>query len=84
MPSPHDRTRTAVFRRWLRTIDDDLDQASAITGIGLRTLQRMRSGSQPPPVRLLDQLATHAAEAGHPDLAGDVAGAAQPMQVPHA
>ena len=66
---PHDddiaRARTRAFRRWLLSLDPDpdaaLDAAQAITRIALRSLQRMKRGTQPPPTRLLDQLAQHAA-----------------------
>lgn len=78
MPTTLDPIRTAAFRAWFETIDNDFDRAMTITKINRRTLERMRSGKQPPPVRLLDQLATDAADRGHADLAGYLAGAATP------
>lgn len=89
---PHDddiaRARTRAFRRWLLSLDPDpdaaLDAAQAITRIALRSLQRMKRGTQPPPTRLLDQLAQHAASNGHDALAGELAGAATPREVSHA
>lgn len=77
MPTPHDTARIALFRRWLDTHGGDLDRAHAATGINRRTIERIRAGSQPPPVRLLDELATDAAARGHADLAGELAAASQ-------
>ncbi len=84
MPTPQDKQRTRAFRAWLTSIDGDLDHAQAITGINRRTIERMRDGTRPPPVRLFDELATDAARRGHEALAGELAGAAAPIGTPHA
>jgi hypothetical protein len=85
MPTQHDSTRTRAFRRWLQSLDPDaaraIERAAPITGIAARTMQR---GTQPPPTRLLDQLANEAAGRGLDALAGELAGAAQPVGASHA
>ena len=73
-PIPQQRTR--LFRRWLRAIGDDLDEAQRVTGVGRRSLERMKTGAKPPPLRLLEDLATDAAARGRDDLAGELAAAA--------
>jgi len=88
MPTQHDTARTRAFRNWLRALDADanraLDEAHRVTGIAVRSLQRMQRGTQPPPTRLLDQLAEDAARRGHDALAGELAGAATSREILHA
>lgn len=65
MATPKDQYRTAAFRAWLEYVGG-FDRAHAITGIAIRSLERMRSGKQPPPVRWLESIA---ADVDDPDLA---------------
>jgi hypothetical protein len=78
------KERTRLFRRWLRAIGDDLDEAQRLTGVGRRSLERMKAGAKPPPLRLLEDLATDAAARGRADLAGELAAAATPSEGSHA
>lgn len=84
MPTRKDQDRVAAFRAWLEHVGG-IEHASIATGIGSRTLERMRAGKQPPPARLLDELAIGATEAGATELGRLLAGAARPAAgAPHA
>lgn len=56
MSTPHDAQRIADFRAWVR-LAGGIEEAHARTGIGIRSLQRMVAGKQPPPAQLLERLA---------------------------
>jgi hypothetical protein len=77
MSTPQDQQRTAAFRAWLKHIGS-IDVAQATTGIKPRSLERFRSGKEPPPVRLLAQLAEIAERDGLTDLGAILRGAAAP------
>lgn len=86
MTTSKDRQRVDAFRAWIGLIGG-LDAAHRHTGIALRSLERMRAGKQPPPVRLLDRAADDIERADWRDrqrLANDVARqlrtAARPME----
>ncbi len=69
------RQRVDAFRAWIGLIGG-LDAAHRHTGIAMRSLERMRAGDKPPPVRLLDRAAEEVERTDWGDrvrLAADVA-----------
>lgn len=68
MTTSKDRQRVEAFRAWMGLLGG-LDAVAAHTGIALRSLERMRAGKQPPPVRLLDRAAEEVERADWQDRA---------------
>lgn len=72
--------RTAAFRAWAATLPDR-DAARDALSLSHRTYQRMWSGTQPPPPRLLEAIADRTADRA---LADRLRAAARPSGAPHA
>ncbi|QNQ09293.1 hypothetical protein [Sphingomonas alpina] len=80
MPTPRDAARTAAFRKWIAHIGGR-EAAARDTGIALRSIERMAGGKQPPPAKLLEDLAGQLAAKGGADaLADELAIAARPQE----
>jgi hypothetical protein len=56
LSTSHDELRTQAIRAWLEHVGG-FAKAHELTGIAIRTLERFRAGTQPPPAALLERLA---------------------------
>lgn len=84
MSTPHDARRRIAFRNWANFIGG-IDAAAAHTGIARRSIERMWSGQQTPPVRLLEQLGNELNAANKaPTIAADLLAAARAQEATNA
>ncbi|NLS27971.1 hypothetical protein S2M10_29730 [Sphingomonas sp. S2M10] len=88
MATPKDKLRCKLARIWINEVGG-IAEAAEITGVNPRTLQRIFGGKQPPPPRLLEEMAgwidvgdtTAMLPPNMKQLAIDLRAAAQPAEV---